>query len=1481
MKLEVFIQNFLNSSKYNSNAVQLKKIICDDEKNKIKIVLGINSIISIDSLFELKNEIINSFFSMYTVGCEIVFDFDNYNLDILKIVSNFLENEFKKNGLSTSKLEVLSDPLSSKGHFKFIINYENKTSNDFKNFIKTIETKLENFKIEVKFVEIKSPLIDAKDSIQKDESLDYKESYSNIVEEIKPKVSFINKISDIPIDSFRLEEITDPNYNRGKISCEIEGQVFLLNSEEKKVEIRDNKWGTSTEYILYDDNDAIYVRHYRLKEDDIAFYENVFRGTYLKIVGNIEVAKNGEVYVSPKSIIILTDRISDIKEDKSETKRIEFHLHTKSSNQDAITEIGEYVDRAVKYGHKAIALTDFDCCYSYHKFFTAVKNYNKEKKVIKPIYGVELSYVNENNGRIVPKLYNDVLIKKETFVIFDFETTGLYANYDSIIQIGAIKITYDEEIAKFEEYINPNQKISEGSKRTINIDDSFLEDKKKVEEVIGPFLKFIEGTTLVGHNVMFDLGFLDSIVNKLNLSYQINGVIDTIAIARCIEDDKKRFNLEVLTSKLKTQGDDSNYHNAMYDSMMTVRLFRKYLGLFDESIVKLSDLEKLNTEPYKITYLNHINLLASNKIGYKNIFRIVSDALTTHFFTTPRALRKVILENREGILIGSSCSHGEVFTAALSKTDEEIISIMKDYDYIEVQPPISYLQLYSSFEDGEKVIKDVISRIINLAKKANKLVIATGDVHYIDKYMKRYREFLIRVPMVGQGKHNLANATTTPTQYFMTTDEMLKEFDFLDDKLREEIVITNPNLLNDKIEYFEGFTNKLYDFADDFMASNGIPSVEEEIKKIVDINLTKKYGLNVHPYIKERLDMELSKILGNKFGSNYFLAHLIVKKSLEEGYLVGSRGSVGSSFVATMLNITEVNPLPPHYVCHSCGFTLIKLNKDELEKYPLKESEIKLYSNFDNVLSGYDLKELECPICKKQLYRDGQDIPFETFLGYKGDKTPDIDLNFSKLIREKVVSYLTDIIGEENTFRAGTQSTLQSKKAFGYVSGYYTSLGIEVRKASIVRQAAMIEEVRISTGQHPGGVVVVPKHIDILDVTPYQYPANNLNEKKTTHFEYHDFEDNLLKLDILGHDDPTVIKYLMDYVRIHPDEFMFSTPEDIPITDEKTLRLFSSVESLGLSSEELLETVGTNGVPEFGTDFVKGMLSDIRPKTFSQIVQVSGLSHGTDVWLNNAKDLLLGKIEDYGNISFSNLISCRDDIMRQLIEYGLPKELSFEIMEFVRKGKPAKEKARWQSYEEIMRGYNIPEWYIYNASRIKYMFPKAHAVAYVLNGLRIAWFKVNKPLVYYSAMFSIRCFQFDYLLMTGNANLIRDAISSFRNKSNPNEKDKDTYFTNQIALEFTLRGYKFLPISINKSEAVNFVIEDNSLRMSFITLEGLGSSAAINIIEERNIRPFTSKEDVKKRTKINSTVFLMLEKIGAFDCLKDLEVSSKIEETLF
>lgn len=1248
--------------------------------------------------------------------------------------------------------------------------------------------------------------------------------------------------------------------------------TFLINAYVFGIEIKSFPKTKSTLATIKvtDDTDSIVVKKWLRSDKEKELYESEIKeNVELRIIGTAEYD------TFAKDVVLMASSIENLGLHKEEEviddapiKRVELHSHTKMSTLDGLTDASDYIKMVSKWGWKSMAFTDHSGVYAIPDVWHTVE----KMPDFKPIYGVELAYVDDDNYFITFDK-RDIDLKQASYVVYDIETTGFSQTYDRIIEIAACKVYQGGIIETFETFVNPEMPISAKITSLTTITDEMVKDAPKIEEALPKFMEFCKDSILVAHNAKFDVGFIYANVKRLNLDYEVLPAIDTLNLFRAgYHQEVKKFNLKVLAKYFKVK--QEQHHRAIDDTRVTALCFIGMLNdLYNKGITNYKDINSIidPKEHWKHVIPSHINILASNPVGYKNMYKLVSDSLTNHFYGDARALKSEIRKYREGLLLGSGCANGDVFEIALNRSEEELKDAIAYFDYIEVQPPKAYAHLFASLPNGEEDIKDTIIRIINKAKEVGKIVVATSDCHYARPKLKHYRDILIQSPQIGGGQHRLANYDVSPSMHLRTTNEMLEEFNFLDKDLAYEIVVANTNLIADKIEKFDAFKKDMFAPKDDEFKDSilKVPSIVEEVKRIVSTNLNRLYGDNPHEIVKSRIDRELNSIISNGYASVYYMSHLMVVKSLNDGYLVGSRGSVGSSLVATMMDITEINPLSPHYRCKKCKFHVFKMNEEEKKKYGIKDIELPFQKDLNSVDSGYDLPDAVCPICGEKLTKDGHDIPFETFLGFNGDKVPDIDLNFSGEYQAIAHEYIRTVFGPENAFRGGTVGTIAEKNAYGYVKGYCERTGVNLRSCEMDRIASHLVGIKRSTGQHPGGIVVVPHHVDIYDVTPVQYPADNTeNTWRTTHYDYHSFENNLLKLDVLGHDDPTIIKYLMDYVHKHQEEFPFSNPQDIPIDDKNIYRLFNSTEVIGLTEAQLQSKVASYAVPEFGTNFVRQMLVETLPQTFAQLVKISGLSHGTDVWNTNAQDLVAGKTE-FGKIDFKDVIGCRDDIMVALMYMGLEPLMAFQIMEFVRKGKVAKDPEKWAKYRAAMEEKNVPAWYIWSCERIKYMFPKAHATAYVLMALRIAWFKVYSPALFYSAWFSKRAKAYNVQAFLGGPIAISAKIEELKNKSDATVKDEDLITALQVALEMTSRGIKFLPVDIFKSSATIFEVEDGNLRMPFIAVDKLGEAVALDIVERRNEKMFTSKKDVQKRTRLNNTLFEEFNIMHSFGNLPD------------
>ena len=1265
--------------------------------------------------------------------------------------------------------------------------------------------------------------------------------------------------------------------------CILEGYIFDAETRD----IRNGEMMLITAKFT-DYTDSIYIKMFAKSAEMKKMVPKILKkGNWVRVSGRIQFdsfSKELSMMVNAANVIdAKTEPRKDLAPEGE--KRVELHVHTKMSAMDGVTDIADYIKQAAQWGHKAIALTDHGVVQAIPDAYHAAK-----KNDIKVIYGVE-GYLVEDEPKIAwdeqPLNLNDA-----TYVVYDVETTGFSTNYDVIIEIAAVKIKNGAIIDEFSDFANPHRKLSLKTIELTHILQSDVDHAPELEDVMRRFKAWSEDCILVAHNAAFDMGHLHATYKRFNLGPCTNPVIDTLAAARVMYhhqfgvywnyatdatiDEKfkrkmKRFNLKALSKFFKVEL--TQHHRAIYDARATgqafILLLKDMMKLGIKTHDEINNLVDKDTS-FKLDYSTHVTILAKNEVGFKNLFKVVSQSMTNDLYGQPRIRRSYLEAHREGLLIGSSCVNGEVFETAINKPYEELKEKAKFYDYLEVQPPEVYSHLIDlNSKEMAGYIIQTIERIIKVGEELNIPVCATGDVHHLNREDKIYRQIYTRTPSIGGGRHplNHPDIKSIPSMHFRTTDEMFNDFHFLSEEKQKEIIVTNPNMIADQCEMIKAIKDELFTPADDFLKDKGIPSIKDRLSEMCYERAYEWYGSELPQYVLDRLIKELNSIIGNGFAVIYYISHMLVKKSLDDGYLVGSRGSVGSSFVATLMDITEVNPLSPHYRCPNCLFSAFKMNEDEKGRYGIRKEEEPFQDILANAESGFDLPDANCPHCGTKMRKDGHDIPFETFLGFKGDKVPDIDLNFSGEYQPVAHLYCREVFGDDFAFRAGTIGTVAEKTAFGYVKGFIEDTHKEMRTAEIERLAKGCEGVRRTSGQHPGGIIVVPNYMDIYDVTPIQYPADDPTaEWRTTHFDFHSIHDNLLKLDILGHDDPTVIRYLQDISGIDP--------KDIPTDDPEVYKLFYSTESLGVTPEQIRSTTGSYGVPEFGTPFVRNMLEDTKPKTFAELVKISGLSHGTDVWLNNAADLVAGKYDKFGKIEFKNVIGCRDDIMVYLMYGGLEPALAFKIMEFVRKGMASKVPDGWKEFEEEMRKHNIPEWYIWSCGQIKYMFPKAHATAYVLMAIRIAWFKVHHPIYYYCAYFSKRADVFEMETMIKGPDAIRKRLDEIEEKgfeATPKEKNLVTIL--EIALEMTERGFYFQNFNIEESQAVDFKISEDkkSLIPPFTALDGLGENVARQIVAAREEEPFKTIKDVQTRGKVSKT---LIEKLQLMNVFGDMELGN-------
>ena len=1295
-------------------------------------------------------------------------------------------------------------------------------------------------------------------------------------------------------------------------------------------------------FKISDNTDSIYAKFFTKDKDEFKKLGKAMKSGWFRISGYVkqdQFAK--DLVLNIRNVMKIPSKDTKIVDD-AEVKRVELHAHTMMSQMDGITKVDlgkhtcELVTNAINMGYRGVAITDHNGCQAFPIAYGLIKSHNKgldKDKHFKGLYGTELTLVDDTVD-IVLRPKDDKLLDT-TFVVFDTETTGFNAGgSDQMIEIGAVKIKNGDIIDRFDELIDPKRHIPSKITELTQITDAMVSGCDDEKTVTKRFLEWTGDLPMVAHNAKFDISFLEMAMKKYDLGEFTNTVIDTLELSRTLDQGYARHSLSALVKRYNVPFDEDAHHRADYDAEGTALVFHKMLVKLDsQNYEKVTDLERLvsKDEIHKFGRTYHFNAIALNKTGLKNLFKIISLANTVYLYKTPRILRSVLNDLREGLLIGSGCYESEVFTLARSKEGEELNNVINFYDYVEVQPPEVYDHLLQmgDFKNLEE-LHNHIRKVIKATKDCGKMIVATGDVHHFKREDKIYREIIVNQRVPGGGRHPLARKeiTNIPSQHFRTTNEMLDDFKFLGEELAYEIVVTNTNKVLDMVEEIEVIpdthgipfspriksddgksyldcpvvvTNLVYEKAASWYG-NPLPyNIEERIatelygnvvynvcesniKKddpnIKDDELRDKTFKTLHEilisgydkvkellgiYFKEnwtdddgefsddalakKIKKELGGIIGGGFDPIYLIAQRLVKHSNDDGYLVGSRGSVGSSFVATMMGITEVNPLPAHYRCLNCQHSIFDFDDGR----PLGSE----YS------TGFDLPDKKCPKCGEALYKDGQDMPFATFLGFNADKVPDIDLNFSDLNQASAHAYTKVLFGKDNVYRAGTIGTVADKTAFGYVKGYFEDNGINKRSAEIERLAKGVTGVKRTTGQHPGGIVVVPDYKDVADFTPFQFPAEDPTSPwRTTHFDYHSIEECLLKLDILGHSDPTQLRMIQDLT--HTDI------TKVPLDDKDTMSIFTSTKALGVTNEEIMSKTGTLGIPEFGTPFTISMVSETKPTTFAELVKISGLSHGTDVWLGNAQELIQKNI-----VPFKEVIGCRDDIMVYLMYHGVKPIKAFKIMEFVRKGRASKDPEGWKEHVKTMQEANIPDWYIDSCGKIKYMFPKAHAAAYVISAFRIAWYKVHMPVYFYASWFTSKATDVDVEVMMKGYDAIKEKIIEIQNKGyDASNKEMGQLESLKVALEASARGIKFVPIELYKSGSTVWgVKDDNSIYPPFSSIEGLGDTVAKKIVEEREKGTFISIEDVQVRAKVSQTLIDRMKMMGIFD---DMPESSQL-----
>ena len=1227
---------------------------------------------------------------------------------------------------------------------------------------------------------------------------------------------------DFEEETIRIEQIMG---EMGEVV--IRGQILSMDERP----IRGEK--TILMFSITDFTDTIMVKMFckdeylkEIKDGGIA------KGAFLKIKGVTTIDRfDSELTIGSVIGIKKIPSFVSTRMDTSPVKRVELHCHTKMSDMDGVSDVKDIIKRAMKWGHKALAITDHGDVQAFPDANHAI---GKDDD-FKIIYGMEAYLVDDLKGLVENPMGQTFA---DSFVVFDLETTGFSAAKNKIIEIGAVKVVNGSITERFSTFVNPKVPIPYEIEQLTHITDDMVLDAPMIHEILPQFMEFCQNAVMVAHNADFDMSFIRHNCDLLGLECE-KTVLDTVALARVLLPSLNRFKLNTIAKALNISLE--NHHRAVDDAACTAEIFIKFVEMLRErgieTMENLEQMESYTEESIRKLPSYHAIMLAQNDIGRVNLYRLVSDSHIKYYNRRPKIPKSEFMKYREGILLGSACEAGELYRTLLrGSTQEEVARIVQFYDYLEIQPlGNNAFMLRSDKEpiESEEDLKDINRQIVELGEQFNKLVVATCDVHFLDPEDSIYRSII----MAGKG---FDDADQQAPLFLRTTEEMLKEFEYLGSEKAEEVVIENTNKIANMCE-------KISPVRPDKCP----PVIENSDGMLREICYTRAheiYGEELPPVVVERLERELNSIISNGFAVMYIIAQKLVWKSNEDGYLVGSRGSVGSSFVATMAGITEVNPLSPHYICSNCHY--VDFDSELVKGYAGK--------------AGCDMPDRNCPHCGQKLMKEGFDIPFETFLGFKGNKEPDIDLNFSGDYQSKAHKYTEVIFGDGQTFRAGTIGTLADKTAFGYVKHYYEERGVPKRNCEIDRIVQGCVGVRRTTGQHPGGIIVLPLGENIYSFTPVQHPANDMTtDIITTHFDYHSIDHNLLKLDILGHDDPTMIRMLQDLTGVDP--------QTIPLDSPEVMSLFQNTSALGIEPEDIGGCkLGALGIPEFGTDFAMQMLIDTKPQAFSDLVRIAGLSHGKDVWLGNAQTLI-----QEGKATISTAICTRDDIMTYLIGKGLDSEEAFTIMERVRKGAVANGKCKeWPEYKQDMLDHGVPDWYVWSCEKIKYMFPKAHAAAYVMMAWRIAWCKVFYPLAYYAAFFSIRATSFNYELMCQGKERLEHHMHEYeRRKDDLSKKEQDTYKDMRIVQEMYARGFEFLPIDLYRAKAHHFQIIDDKLMPSISTIDGLGDKAADAVVEAAKDGKFLSRDDFRQRTKVSKTV---IDKMVELGILSDLPESNQL-----
>ena len=1348
---------------------------------------------------------------------------------------NNAEVRFENNTLTINLLNGGKTLLDSKGFDKALIKL---ISEEFNLYISVNYTG--TFEVEENSEEYKAAIQDAQEKINRENLQKAAEFYQEEVETAEKREEKHAENTTVEIEvregKFATPQIIQssirPLYGRsirGKMipissisgdsgRIVVWGDIFDI---EKKVTKSGDKNIFTIDITDYTGSTTAKVFN-SIKES--AVIDNIKKGDTIVVQGDVEYDKYAGEHVVNARSIGTAQKVKVV--DNAEKKRVELHMHTNMSQMDAVTSAGDLVNRAYQWGHKAVAITDHGVAQAFPDAMKAADKINKDEEKIKIIYGVEAYFMDD----LVESVKGDADTGFDgTFICFDIETTGLSAARDKITEIGAVKVENGVITDTFSTFANPEMPIPQKITQLTGITDDMVKDAPSQSDAVGAFLEFAGDNVLVAHNAPFDTSFIAKACEDMGREYNYTS-IDTVAISRAILTDIKNCKLDTVAKFLRLG--DFNHHRATDDAEMLARIFINLCQRLtdDYGITKTNDINtKIAGGDFKKLPTYHQIILVKNKTGLKNLYRLISYSHLNYFYKKPRIPKSELVKYREGLIIGSACCAGQLYMAILEgKPWGELKQIASFYDYLEIQPAgnNSFMIRDGRFNSVDE-LHEIDRTIIKLAKELGKPVCATCDVHFMDPTDSEFRKIL----MAGQG---FKDAEQQAPLYFRTTAEMLKEFEWLGKDKAYEYVVENPNKIADMCEYIRPIPKGTFP-----------PNIEGAQEQLIDITWKRakeKYGDPLPEIVKARLDKELNSITTYGFSVLYMTAQKLVADSEAHGYLVGSRGSVGSSFVATMSGISEVNPLCPHYVCPNC-----------------KHSEFITDGSYG---SGFDMPPKNCPECGTLMDQDGHEIPFETFLGFKGDKVPDIDLNFSGEYQSKSHRYTEELFGKNNVFKAGTISTVAEKTALGFVKKFAQERGLVMHKAEEKRLAIGCTGVKRTTGQHPGGMVVVPRTNDVYDFCPVQHPANDVNSDNiTTHFDFHSIHDTITKLDELGHDVPTIYHYLELYTGIPVMKVSMSDPE--------VMSLFTSPKALGVTEEDIDSKTGTFSLPECGTAFVRGMLIEAQPKTFTDLLQIAGLSHGTDVWLGNAQELIHN-----GTCTISEVIGTRDSIMTYLMHKGLEPGMAFKIMEIVRKGNATK--LLTEEHFKAMREHNVPEWYIDSCMKIKYMFPKAHAAAYMIATLRLGWYKVHKPVEYYAAYFTVRSENLDGAIAMQGHQAVRDKMNNIKQKQSVHEataKDEAEFQTLQIVNEMMARKIEFLPVDIYKSEAKMFKVEDGKIRLPFSSLPGVGGAAADSLAETGKHTEYLSIEDMQIKTKVTKAVIETLKDVGV---LKDLPESSQM-----